>query len=282
MSNTPDFDRLWNYDQPDQSERDFRALLPLADLGAELELLTQIARAQGLQAKFTEGHATLDEVERRLKAETETARVRCLLERGRLFNSSGSAEKARPLFEQAWELARQIGAMGCAVDAAHMLGIVDAPELTWNLKALELAETSSDERARRWRASLYNNVGWSYHDRGEFDAALAAFAKALRLREEQGDAKLIRIARWAVARVLRSLLRLDEALAIQRDLAAQERREGKTDGYVEEELGEVLLALGRADEARPHFARAYAELSLDEWLAEREAPRLERLRALSE
>ena len=172
--------------------------------------------------------------------------------------------------------------MGCAVDAAHMLGIVDAPELTWNLKALELAETSSDERARRWRASLYNNVGWSYHDRGEFDAALAAFAKALRLREEQGDAKLIRIARWAVARVLRSLLRLDEALAIQRDLAAQERREGKTDGYVEEELGEVLLALGRADEARPHFARAYAELSLDEWLAEREAPRLERLRALSE
>ncbi len=282
MSNTPDFDRLWNYDQPDQSERDFRALLPLADLGAELELLTQIARAQGLQAKFTEGHATLDEVERRLNAETETARVRCLLERGRLFNSSGSAEKARPLFEQAWELARQIGAMGCAVDAAHMLGIVDAPELTWNLKALELAETSSDERARRWRASLYNNVGWSYHDRGEFDAALAAFAKALRLREEQGDAKLIRIARWAVARVLRSLLRLDEALAIQRDLAAQERREGKTDGYVEEELGEVLLALGRADEARPHFARAYAELSLDEWLAEREAPRLERLRALSE
>ena len=282
MSNTPDFDRLWNYDQPDQSERDFRALLPLADLGAELELLTQIARAQGLQAKFTEGHATLDEVERRLNAETETARVRCLLERGRLFNSSGSAEKARPLFEQAWELARQIGAMGCAVDAAHMLGIVDAPELTWNLKALELAETSSDERARRWRASLFNNVGWSYHDRVEVDAALAAFAKALRLREEQGDAKLIRIARWAVARVLRSLLRLDEALAIQRDLAAQERREGKTDGYVEEELGEVLLALGRADEARPHFARAYAELSLDEWLAEREAPRLERLRALSE
>lgn len=282
MSNLPDFDRLWNYEQPDATERDFRALLPLGDPARELELLTQIARAQGLQGKFAEGHATLDEVERRLNAGTETAHVRYLLERGRLFNSAGDAARARPLFEEAWELARQIGEMSYAVDAAHMLGIVDAPDLAWNLRALDLAETSRDERARRWRASLYNNIGWSYHDRGDYDAALATFGKALRLREEQGDAKLIRIARWAVARTLRSQGRLDEALAIQRALFAEHRRDGETDGFVEEELGEVLLALGRADEAKPHFARAYAELSLDDWLAEHEAERLERLRSLAE
>lgn len=283
MSNTADFDRLWDYEQPDESERSFRALLPLADPGVELELLTQIARAQGLQGRFADGHATLDGVADRLTPETgtETARVRYLLERGRLFNSGGAPEQARPLFEQAWSLARQIGEPGYAVDAAHMLGILDAPDLTWNLKALDLAETSADERARRWRASLYNNIGWSYHDPGAYDAALAAFGKALRLREEQGDARLIRMARWAVARTLRSLGRLDEALALQRDLAAGDWRAGESDGYVEEELGEVLLALGRAAEAKPHFARAYAELSLDDWLAGHEADRLERLRALS-
>jgi tetratricopeptide (TPR) repeat protein len=277
MSNesSADFDRLWNYDDPAETERDFRALVGQGDLSYQLQLLTQIARAQGLQRHFAEGHATLDEVERYLNDDTETARVRYLLERGRLFNSAGDKERARPLFEQAWELANRAGEMGYAVDAAHMLGILDAPDLTWNLKALEVAESSSDERARRWRASLYNNIGWSYHDRGDYEAALAAFGKALRLREEQDQPDATRIARWAVARALRSLGRYEEALSIQRQLALLEH-----DGYVDEELGELLLALGRAAESKPHFAHAYAELSLDEWLAEHEPERLERLRVL--
>src|SRR4051794_1881109 len=254
MSNLPDLATLWNYDQPDQSERDFRVLLPLvqsdpANQDYELELLTQIARAQGLQRHFDEGHQTLDEVERRMTPGT-TAEVRYLLERGRLFRSNNPSEQARPFFERAWELGQQIGEAGYAVDAAHMLGILDAPDLTWNLKALELAETSPDERARRWRASLYNNIGWSYHDLGEYDKALALFAKALALREEEGNSETIRIARWAVARTLRSLNRLDEALAMQRENAAQIQREGGNDGYIEEELGEVLLAMGRAHEAK--------------------------------
>ena len=281
MSNLPDLATLWNYNQPDQSERDFRALLPLAQSNPayELELLTQIARSQGLQHHFDEGHATLDQVEQRMTANS-TAQVRYLLERGRLFNSADQPDKARALFEQAWEVAQQIGEAGYAVDAAHMLGIVDAPDLTWNLKALELAENSPDERARRWRASLYNNIGWSYHDMSEYDKALSIFGKALRLREEQGDAELIRIARWAVARTLRSLNRLDEALAIQRENAAQIRRDGGNDGYVEEELGEILLAQGHAHEAKPHFARAYEQLSLDDWLVEHEPARIDRLREL--
>jgi hypothetical protein len=57
--------------------------------------------------------------------------------------------------------------------------------------------------------------------------------------------------------------------------------DGASDGFVFEELGECLLALGRADEARPYFAQAYAELSQDEWLADNEPARLERLKALS-
>lgn len=277
MSNEsmPDFDRLWNYDDPAGTERDFKALVGQGELGYQLQLLTQIARAQGLQRHFAEAHATLDEVERFLNADTETAHVRYLLERGRVFNTEGSPQQARPLFEQAWELGSRIGEIGYAVDAAHMLGILDAPDLTWNLKAIEVAESSADERARRWRASLYNNLGWSYHDRGNYDAALSAFGKALRLREEGDQPEATRIARWAVARTLRSLGRYDEALAIQRQLSTQAH-----DGYVDEELGELLLAIGRAADAKPYFARAYAELSLDEWLAEQEPARLERLRML--
>ena len=83
-----------------------------------------------------------------------------------------------------------------------------------------------------------------------------------------------------MARTLRSLNRLDEALAIQRQNAAQIQREGGSDGYIEEELGEILLAQGHTQAAKAHFARAYEQLSLDDWLVEHEPERLERLSQL--
>jgi hypothetical protein len=45
-------------------------------------------------------------------------------------------------------------------------------------------------------------------------------------------------------------------------------------------MGECLLALGRADEARPHFARAYELLSQDEWFPADEKQRLARMKEL--
>lgn len=42
---------------------------------------------------------------------------------------------------------------------------------------------------------------------------------------------------------------------------------GEASGFTFEEIGECLLALGRADEARPYFAQACAALSNDAWLA---------------
>ncbi len=135
----------------------------------------------------------------------------------------------------------------------------------------------SDPRARRWIGSVANNLGWTLHEAGRFDDAQIQFVRALRAREEQGEAEPIRIGRWTVARGLRSLGRHEEALAIQWELRAT----GPEDGYVEEELAEVLLALGRTEEAGPHFARAYALLSADAWLAESEPDRLARLRDLA-
>jgi hypothetical protein len=49
----PDFDALWDYDDPAASERAFRALLPIAEASGDrnyhVELLTQIAQAEGLR-----------------------------------------------------------------------------------------------------------------------------------------------------------------------------------------------------------------------------------------
>jgi tetratricopeptide (TPR) repeat protein len=277
-------DRRWDYAKPEVSEARFREALRQYPAGSReaLEIATQIARAQGLQRKFDAAHATLDKIEADLVRVDTRVRIRGLLERGRLFNSSGSPAKAVPLFRQAAEVATRAGRPGDAfyeVDALHMLGIA-APlqeRLDWNLRALEVAERSTDARARGWRASLYHNIGWTYFERGEHASALGYWEKSLAVRESAGDQQRTRIARWTVARGYRALGRLDDAERMQRDLAEENRAAGEEDGYVYEELAELRIARGDAAGAAPLAAKAYALLREDAWLAATEPARLERL-----
>lgn len=281
----PDFDALWNYNQPAETEQKFRALLPQAKATASYqgELLTQIARCQGLQRKFKEAHQTLDEIKAVLPSQPTVLHVRYLLERGRVFNSSKMQPQAIPLFEQAWKMARELKADFYAVDAAHMLGIAAPSEqqLAWNLKALEAAEHSQEPRARKWLGSLYNNIGWTYHDQKDFKTALTMFRKALAWHQEHQTGEGEAIAQWTVARCLRSVGQIKEALTLQQaTLKWRQEKKLPEDGYVSEEIGECLLLLKREPEAQPYFAQAYALLSQDEWLKAEEAPRLERLKQL--
>ena len=277
----PDFDALWDYDHPDQTEARFREILlqfPEHE-PAFLELLTQIGRAQGLQKKFIPAHRTLDQVERRLEKSPSRPRVRYLLERGRVFNSSGKPKVARPFFQQAFDLARELNEDFYAVDALHMLGIVAPPEqsLALNLKAIHLAETSPDEKARDWLGSLYNNTGWSYHDMGDYASALEIFRKAEAWRRSKGKAKEIRIAAWCVGRTLRSLGQTEAALSIQMTLREELESAGESDGYVFEEIAECMIALNRQDDSRPYFLQAYEYLTHD---LQQEPDRLARLKDL--
>ncbi len=280
-----DFDSLWDYSHPDETEAKFRELLLQIpeDDPARVELLTQIARSQGLQRKFLEAHATLDGVEKQLTEGLSRPQVRYLLERGRVFNSSGHAEDARPFFELALNQAKALSEDFYAVDAAHMLAIIAAPgsSLAFNLQAIQMAESSKEEKARNWLGSLYNNTGWSYHDMGDFETALKIFEKAEAWRRSQGKLEQVRIASWGVGRMLRSLNRIDEALSKQMALKNELETTGETDGYVFEEIGECLLLLDRKQESAAYFAKAYEVLSTDAYLAEQEPERLARLRELS-
>jgi tetratricopeptide (TPR) repeat protein len=286
-TNLPNFDDLWDYDHPDQTEHQFRALLLAAEASGNqdyyLQLLTQIARTEGLQRRFDDAHQTLDTVGARLTDDLPILRVRYLLERGRVFNSSRRPAEGVPLFAAALELAQAHGEDFHAVDAAHMLGIAAPAEerLGWNLRALALAEASAQPRAQDWRGSLYNNIGWTYHDAGRYTEALAMFQQALAWHEAAHKPQETRIARWTVARGLRSLGRYEEALSLQQELLQEAGATGDPKGYGYEEIGECLLALGRADEARPYFAGAYTMLAQDPWLAENAPARLQRLHDLS-
>lgn len=280
----------WDFGDPAASEARFRAMLagPRAaqDAAFRLEVETQVARTYSLRGKFDEAHAVLDGVEKALAASPSPAvEVRYLLERGRSFNSAKRQPEALPMFRRAWDEARKAGLDDLAVDAAHMVAIAEPAaedQEAWNLKAIAHAEASQDPAARKWLGSLLNNLGWTYHDSGRAEQALALWEKALawhRANKPGGQGE--DIARWTVARCLRTLGRFEEALAAQQALKADMALVSKPeDGYVSEEMGENLLALGLKAEARPHFARAHALLSQDDWFVRNEAKRLARLAEL--
>lgn len=287
MSDLPDFDQMWDYNEPEKTESKFRELLPIAKNSKNHEylaqLLTQIARAQGLQRKFDDAHQTLDGVKTLLNDGTLVAQIRYFLERGRVYNSSKDINSARPLFNQAWELARDTREDFYAVDAAHMLGICEVGDssLKWNERAMATAEVSEDPRTKSWLGSLYNNIGWTYHNMEQYERALELFGKGLSWRQERGNNMATRIAKWTVARTLRSLGRVDEALKTQELLIKEHEEAGTTGPFVFEEMGECLLLLGKPDEAHSYFARAYELLSKDAWLKDNEPDRFERLKNLA-
>lgn len=292
----PLFKDLWDYSDPTATEQRFRDLLPNYQtdetLDARIQLLTQIARTQGLQRQFDEAHKTLDEADDLLKGNRSVGQLRLWLERGRVFRSSKQREESLPWFQQAWKLAQQLGEDFYSVDAAHMLGIAEAnsdTQMEWNLQALAAAEQSTNHAARQWLGSLYNNIGWTYHNAGQYNEAFNMFEKALQWRQQEEEPVVVskvRIAKWCVARGLRSLERTDESYSQQQALLNEYLADDTTKesdlGYVYEELGECLWLLNKQEEAKPHLAKAYDILSQDPWLQDNESDRLESLRQRSE
>ena len=284
----PDLYTIWDYNDLNATRERFLQILSEVEQRADkdyvLQLKTQIARTYSIQSDFDNAHRILDEVEARLSDDLPVVKVRYWLERGRTFNSAEKKETALPLFKQAYELAKELGADFYTIDAAHMIAIV-LPEQTekekWNLIGVEIAEQSQDERARGWLGSLYNNLGWDFFEQKRYAEALERFEKALDYQREIGNPERINIALWCVAKGYRHVDRLDEALEIQKALLKEYEQSGTPDGYVFEELGELYLLKNEPEKSHVFFARAYTELSKDSWLVKNESERLTRLQKLA-
>ncbi|MCS3454813.1 hypothetical protein M2366_000852 [Aeromonas sp. BIGb0405] len=282
-----DFMTLWDYQDPVTSAMRFQTQLAEAvasgDLPLELEIITQLARTHSLRHQFDEAHQLLDAMTPRLTAHTERARLRWLLERGRCFNSAADKEAARPLFEQAWQLALALKEDYLAIDAAHMVAIA-APleeQRRWHQLAMALAERSSDEKVRGWLPSLYSNQGWTLFELGRLEEARQYQQKCLAWHAQHHNPAKAFIARWSLARLTRAQGLHEQALTELTQLQAQMVEAGEPeDGYLFEELGENALALSDPAAAE-YFARAWFLLSQDPWLKANAAERLARLKQLA-
>jgi len=174
--------RLWDFDDLDGSEHRFREQLEQEpDEAGRAEVLTQLARVQGLRGDFDGCDELLAQAEE-LAGASEIANVRIKLERGRKLRSSGEAAPSVPLFEAAFEDALAAELYYLAGDAAHMVAIADPDRmLGWTERGLALAADEPD--AAYWAGPLQNNLGWHYFEAGDREAALAAFERALEAYE---------------------------------------------------------------------------------------------------
>lgn len=279
-----DIDALWDYNQPAVSETRFRDALKAESGDDALELETQIARTFSLRREFTQAHAMLDTVQRRMSEKTRpTVRVRYLLERGRTFRSANQAVKARPLFLEAWQIGDREKLTLLAIDAAHMMGIVETGDEAqrWNERAMALAMSSNVPRAIRWRGSLANNMGHTERERGNLDAAMKHFQASLTAFQLTRRASQIRAAKWQIANVMRMQKRYDEALALQLVIETEAAEAAEPDGYVFEEIAEIYLVKNEPAKAKPYFAKAVDALSKDTWFADNQGDRLARMKQLA-
>jgi tetratricopeptide (TPR) repeat protein len=261
-----DLASLWDFSNPALSEQRFRQVLEEKSGDDALIVQTQIARTYGLRKDFESARKVLRQIEPAIAAAGAEARVRYQLELGRTFASaahapqtitSESSVRARQCYETALSIAREAELDALAIDAIHMFAFLDtspAEQLKWGQAALEVVQGSSQEDARRWEASVRNNIGHALHQLGRYQEALTQFQGALVLRERGANAETTRVAHWMVAWTLRSLRRHDEALAIQLRLEKESEAAGKPDPYVFEELEALYRAKGETARAEHYLA----------------------------
>jgi tetratricopeptide (TPR) repeat protein len=276
---------FWDFDDLDASEQRFRRLLDqVMTQEARAEVLTQLARVEGLRGRFDEGERLLLQAETTAGA-SAVATARIQLERGRLRRSSGDEEAARPLFESAYAIALEADQPFHAADAAHMAALVAADragKLAWTQRGIDLARNSDHGQVRYWLGPLLNNLGWALYDAGDYKPALDAFRQALEARERSPEQRAeIEIARYAVGKTLRALGRPADAAAMLEQAVAWARSEGRPDGWFHEELAEDYAALGREAEAREQAKLALPLLREADPSFEAETERVARLRRLA-
>lgn len=283
-------DQLWNPADLPASEAAFKALLPEAERlnnqWAIIELLSMIGRAEAFQQKFTQARSSLDRAEKLLSEQQASyqlsAKIRWLIERGRLHIFEKTPFPARKLFAEAWTLAINSGEDYFAVEIAQLLATTEPQKVQqeWINRAIKIAEESPLPKTKLWLGGLYTSLGWKFYDLREYEKALETFQTAHNHYKTSENPRESFVAQWSIGKVLRALGKTEEALAIQKALLSQLGIGGQRDGRLYEELAECLQILQRTTEAQIYFELAYRELSNDEWVTDNQPLKLKRLKDL--
>lgn len=263
-----EIDSLWDFADPIASEQRFRDATADSERPAYERAImsTQVARALGLQGNLDEALAVLDALQSGADSLVEAPsvessgapntgaearehaeiRARVVLENGRALLAASRIEDALPVLTRAVREAAAAASAFLVLDALHMLALHDTEhEAEWAAEGFEVLGGTSDPRTLRWSVALHHNLAWTFHDRGDAEAALSEFERGLAAAVAYGTTEQRYVSRWSIARCLRTLERVDEARAIQLELAS----ENPDDPYVHEELTILGVQSNKSDES---------------------------------
>jgi hypothetical protein len=257
-----DVDSLWDYSNPQLSERRFLDTLNgLHD--QEIILKTQIARSYGLRGDFAHARSILSELEPGIAKASPEARARYQIELGRTMVSAAHPADSLKATDRAAARAAVLKAASILegtqldslrIDAWQMLAIVEtdpAKQLKWLYQALSLAESSTQATAAEWQAALLHSTGLVTHQQHRYDEALYWFTRAEQVRRSKDNQEATWISSWMVGWTLRYLDRTDEALQTQTRLEQERQVAGKPSPFVYDEL--VLLYKKKGNQERADF-----------------------------
>lgn len=269
-ASTPiDVDALWDVDVPKEGEVRLRQAEIKATGADLLEIRAAIARSLMLQGRLDEAQKQLDVVGSMLTFGDRAGNARYLIERGRLHDVRRQFPLALLDFENAFRIAQAAQDDSLAVDAANAAAIVTRTDpkssREWLSRALSIAKGSKEAGVVRLMPSLNNNMGWAMIENGECTGAVPFFQAASALWQKEAKAMQIGFAEVGVAQCERESGRTVDAfnrIKRAKDIAAQ-AGDAALSGEVEQEMGEILAAMGNKAEAKRSFENAARDFSQD-------------------
>ena len=212
----------------------------------ETEALAQLARLSLIAGDIEKGRAILSEAAARVSDSDPMGWSRYLGVKGRFEWKDNDLAKARETFDQMYVYCNTNALWGRSVDAANMIAIVsDSTEeqIEWSKRGIETAESGGEEQ---WLGPLWNNLGVTYYDIGQYDSALEAFQNARRYHWEYSSETAKLFADYHVGMAYRALGQFDKAAQWLRPVLAWAERLGDHSaiGQACEDLGEVAIATG--------------------------------------
>jgi tetratricopeptide (TPR) repeat protein len=279
LNQFPDFDGFW-------VGTDLQAIEETIRKGGDsVEALVQLARVLDLQEKEQEAQTALTNARKLFlenRAKSPQTEIRLLIEEGRHLCLAMTPNRAQGLFGQASNIANRTNDDFFSVEASVLLSLTVPPkeQTAWLKQAVSIAEKSHNDLAKLWLAHVHIFMGWNSFDMRQFDQALSYFELAkTNCTQSQVRVDLVAL-QWSIARCLRALHRLPEALGIQQE-NAQLRNSGYASGFIFLEIAECLQLLKKHNEAKEFFEKAHAELSQNSWYADNRVDELLRMKHLA-
>jgi tetratricopeptide (TPR) repeat protein len=255
-------------------EKAFAAADKQPDIAAEAA--AQVARSYLIRGKKEEGRPWLAKAKALAKPTSPKAWSRYLGVRGRFEWKDEQRKEATATFREMYDFCSKHKLHGRAVDAAHMVAITGTPDeqLEWARKGIAAAERG---RLEGWLGPLWNNLGVTYQERGDWKQALDCYRKARHYHWKVGREVNKLAADWAIGMALRETGAVDESKRWLRPVLAWAERwyaekpgtqRGEWVGLACRELGYAYLASDAGSEAKQLLMRAKKHLEaakMAEW-----------------